>query len=178
MLKLSIYLTIFLWILVYFLLICYSCHVINRGGQWCDVSHDPPGPILTDTLADEQGVAVSLPHQSSKQRQHKHEKLDCQSGWTRADPLRPAGKTQKSFGDAPYVAFICIQRAKQHYNTMFKLYNIGIKQINKCTKCNLHLNTYMEANRQIFTLTCDTEEYVTTQGCKYHWPTHYTGFAF
>lgn len=35
----------------------------NRGGrQWCDVSHDPPMLILTDTLADIQGGSLFPSH--------------------------------------------------------------------------------------------------------------------
>lgn len=74
------------WLSVY---LSNKCpHLTNEEvGSACDVSRDRPWQILT--LADKQGVAVSLPHQHSKQRQPKHEKLDCQIGWTRADLLGP-----------------------------------------------------------------------------------------
>lgn len=40
-------------------------------------------------------LAVSCPHQCSKQKQHKHEKIGCQSGWTPADPTASVGADNK-----------------------------------------------------------------------------------
>lgn len=48
------------WFLFFFF---WESEKENRGGrQWCDVSHDPPMLILTDTLADIQGGSLFPSH--------------------------------------------------------------------------------------------------------------------
>lgn len=73
-------------------------HAIGRRGRpWYGVSHH----------ADKRCRCFpSHRRQTKAAQQQQHEKLDCQSAWTRADLPRPAERTQRSFEWRLYAALI------------------------------------------------------------------------